>query len=610
MEALKRHIQSGKAYDKYFSNHQGRTINLPKADVHDTLAFMEQLVNDTLTQTKAISNVLQGSNLNQTCQHIFDFLYRHIQYKPDATGIEQLRTPNRAWADRATGIDCDCYSIFISSILTNLGIAHGFRITKYNGKPNYQHVYVVVPKDGQTISNRSSYYVIDPVLDGYNQEKTFSAKYDKMMKIPHQILNGVQGQPYTFGNEFNHLSGLGSTTDDFLASTKAHLLNTLNQLEKNPNAFQSVVSPSVFKEQLIYVLENWNDPVAREGALEEMAEMEDLGESQQTMDVRGIGRANRLTAIEAKTKVQMLRKRRQVQRRVVPATIQRGTLNDTVNFPTVLGYYNGVQGLHGLDGFFKRVWSGVKKTASKVGSTVKKVTTKVGDTAKKIGQGIVRYNPLTIASRNGLLVVMRLNLFGLAKKLKYGYLTEAQARAKNMNIIEWRKVRDAVGRMDKLFTSIGGKSENLRKAILTGKAGGINGLGEPVTASAVTASAGLVATITAWLKKIDFGKLFQTAKKAVDTTRQIRTAFRPSTSFSPATQISVAQPTVPTQDPIVPSVTLPEIVVTADRPITDKPNTKKGGTGLLVGLLVAGAGIALLSKKKKGLAGVVESVAL
>lgn len=35
-------------------------------------------------------------------------------------GGEHLRRPARSWQERSAGVDCDCMSIFASSVLTNL----------------------------------------------------------------------------------------------------------------------------------------------------------------------------------------------------------------------------------------------------------------------------------------------------------------------------------------------------------------------------------------------------------------------------------------------------------------------------------------------------------
>lgn len=185
----KRSIKDGLKYAKYFTDKPegNEVVLMPEGDVYDTLKLMKQIVDKTIIQTKAISKVLKGSTTEETAKNIWEFLYHNVQYKKDHASREQLRTPARAWKDRKAGVDCDCYSIFISSILTNLGIAHSFRMAAY--KDDFQHVYVVVPKSG-SLASRNNYWVIDPVVDRFNYEVPFSKKHDqKMPKLT--MLNGA-----------------------------------------------------------------------------------------------------------------------------------------------------------------------------------------------------------------------------------------------------------------------------------------------------------------------------------------------------------------------------------------------------------------------------------
>ncbi len=189
----KRNIASGREYDKYFPAPLRTDPYLSYAGTTtDTIGFMADIIKNTLSDTKKIAPVLRAGSLNATLKNIFDFVFGHIQYKPDDPTTEELRRPARTWADRQSGVDCDCYSIFIGSILSNLNIPFALRMVKIGGKPYFQHVYVVVPKNGKQsgLKNRNDYIVIDPVLDTYNEEHPFTEKYDLFMQ-PIKYLNGV-----------------------------------------------------------------------------------------------------------------------------------------------------------------------------------------------------------------------------------------------------------------------------------------------------------------------------------------------------------------------------------------------------------------------------------
>ncbi|BDD08560.1 hypothetical protein FUAX_09920 [Fulvitalea axinellae] len=211
----RRRIKHGFEFDKLFPKPR-RTdpIRDRDGDTFDTVRLMKDIVANSLSETSKIATVLKGANLEETCRKIFDFLYRHVQYKLDSPAEEQLRNPARTWADRRTGVDCDCYSIFISSVLSNLGVPHYFRKTAYTAKRGFQHIYVVVPKYPGASLDWSlfpkQYYTVDPVLNRFNEEKTPIAEYrDFKVTLPAKSLNGFSGATGAMARRALPLNGLG-----------------------------------------------------------------------------------------------------------------------------------------------------------------------------------------------------------------------------------------------------------------------------------------------------------------------------------------------------------------------------------------------------------------
>jgi hypothetical protein len=191
MQALKkRHIAPGHAFDKLFpkSSGQDKVIRPEgKAQLHHTINLIKQVVRDTKGDTALLAKTLKGKTLQDTCENIWDFVYNHIQYARDKAGVEQVRRPSRTWTDRKTGVDCDCYSVFISSILTNLDIPHKVRITKYGIKPYFQHIYPIVP-------NETGYFTLDCVTDQFNYEVPYSEArdFDIDDRKPVGEINGIR----------------------------------------------------------------------------------------------------------------------------------------------------------------------------------------------------------------------------------------------------------------------------------------------------------------------------------------------------------------------------------------------------------------------------------
>ena len=185
MQAVtKRHISSGREYDYLFPSamNKDKTI-LENATLEDTIVFIHKVVGRTLSHTEKIARTLAAPAVQETCRNIWFFVYGNVAYKKDADGLEQIRSPRRTWRDRKTGVDCDCYSTFISSILTNLKIPHKLRITKYR-QDHFQHIYPIVPDDGRMI-------ILDCVTDQFDYEVPYSEKKDIDMDL--QYLDGLHG---------------------------------------------------------------------------------------------------------------------------------------------------------------------------------------------------------------------------------------------------------------------------------------------------------------------------------------------------------------------------------------------------------------------------------
>ena len=417
-----RPIQDGSRYDRFFARPEDSDrIIIEDGEVDETVDLMKKVVWKYINDTKQIATYLKGSTLRQTCENIWNFLYHHVQYKLDKKGLEQLRRPNRSWAERKTGIDCDCFSIFVSSILTNLKIPHRFRITKYN-RDVYQHVYVIVP-----IPGNSKYYTIDCVLSQFNYEKPFKQQKDfdmSLQGIDVAVLSGAADDVLDLVSGFDELEGLDGPEYD--RTILEHLIKTRNMVAQNPNLIRNSDYPPAFLKMLDYAIDNWNTP-NREKALEILAKNEDA--------------MNRLNGFDGADDTEM------------------DGLDDE---------FGDLDGLSGAE--IEQELNGKKRPAKKkgffkkIGQAVKKVGKAAGQVAKKVGKAVIRFNPLTISARTGFLLAMKLNLKKMASKIKWGYATKEQAAAKGISAQEWEKQKNALAKVEKLFVDkLQGKEKRTQK---------------------------------------------------------------------------------------------------------------------------------------------------
>ncbi|TSE03072.1 hypothetical protein [Aquimarina algiphila] len=300
--------------------------------------------------------------------------------------------------------------------------------------------------------------------------------------------------------------------------------------------------------------------------------------------------------------------------------------------------------IDGLQGFFKKIGRGLKKFAKKVG---KKVIRPVVRTFNRF------LNPATILLRNGFLLAMKINMFKVASRLRFGYLSEAQARKMGIDMRKFSKLKKTVRKAEKIYRTAGGRGRNLRKAILKGKGNKdrkvplsgftigsidtepdmyndpfekfvveadidtieafmnnefeVDGLGAVATGTATAAASGAVAGIAGILSKI--GNIFGAANKVKQSAqtlfqkpaRPVRQLPAPISRSIPRT--SSFRPSPFSRGRATPSVISRNRSVTNTPPVEKKGFLQKHKTTLLVlgGLAVVGTGIAIAvnSNKKK-----------
>jgi hypothetical protein len=402
-----RQLKSGFEYNHLIPKADVQTTTVRKnADVTHTVAFIPKVVMQTLAHTAQLAPMLLGNTIHETCSNIWHFVYNHIAYRKDKEGYEQIRSPARTWHDRTQGVDCDCYTTFISSILTNLQIPHSYRITKYN-RPQFQHIYPIVPM------GKGKYITIDCVVDKFNYEEPFTQKQDTKMDL--EYLNGLDGDELIFVDNTNE------TAIDLVGQDEALL----------------------------------------------------------------------------------------------------GDLGRRMKWPSIRGK--------------------------------PKILSKVLHAANRV-------NPATVLLRNGVLASMKLNLLGVAQKLKWAYLSDAEASKRNIIPSKFAKLKAVRAKLESIFFGAGGQPENLKKAILRGKGNkghevngfgelneysslsellgydmeGFKGLGEPATATAIASASAVMGAIAALLKSI--GNIFpaKTAEGASDFSEK-------SNEKSPVSEVAIPE---------------------------------------------------------------------
>ena len=406
MKTGARRIESGNQYNHLFPSPEGENVRIKKrAELEDTVALMKRVINQTLADTSKVANLLRSGNEKQTLANVWNFCFKHLQYRRDEENIEQVRRPARTWRDRKQGVDCDCMTVFIGSILLNLGIPFLIRLSRNSmSASGYEHVYPVA------ITNQDE-VIMDCVVHRFN----FEAPYLEIKNIDMELqyLNGFDDDDF---DDYEEVDGFDGYDDDF------------------------------------------DDD-----------------------DLEGL---------DGKAKRQEKKAARKAKR------AEKGPLKE-------------------------RIKRGIQKTLHVVN----------------------KLNPATALLRAGVLVSMKTNLMKVASKLRYTYWTDEQARANNVDMAKFQKLKKIREKIEKVFFGAGGKPANLKKAILTGRGNknravavnglgyvpiyddsnlrsiiggdmysdefdavkhpnGINGLGSITAGAAIAAASGIIGTIAGLIKKL------------------------------------------------------------------------------------------------------------
>lgn len=155
-------------------------------------------------------------------------------------------------------------------------------------------------------------------------------------------------------------------------------------------------------------------------------------------------------------------------------------LNGNVDAQDLFGWDNEIGDL-GRRGLFRRnASSSAMPEGNQGGKGKRKGFQKFKNIAKRVLNVTNKVNPATALLRAGILASMKLNIMKVPQRLKWAYLSEQEAQQKGADMGKFDRLKKVLYRIEQIFYTAGGKPENLRKAILTGRGNRnkeVNGLG-------------------------------------------------------------------------------------------------------------------------------------
>ena len=204
-------------------------------------ATLDELVNACryYPQVAALAAHLKDPNGDplQSAFNIWHWLHTNICYDYDTPGEEEIRTPARVWADRYSGVDCDCLAVMTACLLINMGFHPCFEIVAFNNEPTFSHIYVNL--DGAAIDRVLPVFLARPD----NITKT------QIMDIPVYALSGIGGCRDTLSGVYastlakiQNGTATGEDNNDF---RKTQVLVTLRGIDDAAYSLAALLMPHV-----------------------------------------------------------------------------------------------------------------------------------------------------------------------------------------------------------------------------------------------------------------------------------------------------------------------------------------------------------------------------
>lgn len=376
-------------------------------------ATLDQLKNacKNYKQVAKLAAHLKGDTELQSAFNVWHWLHTNIKYNYDAPGQEEIRTPARTFADRESGVDCDCLAVFAACLLGAMGYKPRFEIVAFGNSPKFSHIYVNL--NGAAV---------DRVLPVFLARPSGITK-TKIMEIPVFELSG--------GGAMEAAATLNGIYESALAKVQAHEATTED-------------SADLRKSQILMTLQN-SDPQAYRLAailMPHVVAIDDDG-AWYFADAKVAEIADKADKKLYELKI---------------SEVNENIFNDFFN--EILNEFKNIT---------VKVEHGSGTTVLTIAFTnpADDAVTITGDYVKK---DFVALNPNFLTMRESLKNLLAVNYLGLASKYAVGLMTEQEAVAAGYSVETWKKAVKAFETLTRFWILIGGKAENIADIILNGSA--------------------------------------------------------------------------------------------------------------------------------------------
>lgn len=163
-----------------------KTLIKQKGYTKDIVKAILDVYNESAGQTaELVANASENLQLIDIVEKLWEILY-NVKYKEDPQGQQWIKTPARLLSDKEG--DCKSITLFVNSVLSNLGYKTWFRFVSYNKDGDFSHVYTIVEdKDGKKYPLDYVAYIqrgIPPFEElNYQKKKDYMATSTQISKL-------------------------------------------------------------------------------------------------------------------------------------------------------------------------------------------------------------------------------------------------------------------------------------------------------------------------------------------------------------------------------------------------------------------------------------------
>ncbi len=409
-----------------------RVVLSKKTSYDEVFEEVKKHIQESLPLVKRLASELKSDSLKDSAKNVYRFIQKNVRYQNDPSGIEQIALANRTLVNGYG--DCDDMAILAAALITAMGYTPRVYVVRTGRNKEWNHIFVSVGNESHPQDSRIKGYVIDPVppLSYFNELCTNIIDVINIMELHSlrgleeiQLFEGIAG-----------IAPMTSITQKCIEREADILQNLKNQT--NPERKRKWAK-EFRKNRCLMAMNGMPEQSTVLGMMKHIDTVDDYGRFRLKPDapvdeiagyINGESEINLLTgnigALKRKNKANKLPNARTQAKQVKKVAKQQARKEE--------------KGKH-----------------SKISNAVHALT---------------KVNPLTLVARNGAYALLKMNLFRLGSKLAKGYLTESEAKAKGLNLTEWRKLKEAMPKIEKLFYNIGADPANLKKHILQGAAKG------------------------------------------------------------------------------------------------------------------------------------------